>query len=279
MKAHLHKRWLALLGFALLGAASREDPEELVRRGNVAFTQGDFTAAVNLYAEAEDAILDPGLVAFNKATALYQLGRYREAELHYRRCWEDAEGVRRTRLLYNLGNCLLQQARGSDVARLREAIGLYEQCLQQEEAESELLADARHNLELARLLWIKAKNSKAGRNPSDEDPANEPNSPNDPRNDARLGGDERGLATPDPRGRPEPISDPQGDPKAAARTDERPPPGKGNLPPIPDVDDLVSLSPEDAAEHLKQELIRIRRERQEHRQQIVPAVSSHVKDW
>jgi tetratricopeptide (TPR) repeat protein len=279
MTKYLQKGWIVLLAFVLLGAASRGDPEDLVRQGNAAFARGDFAASVDFYTEAEVAILDPGLVAFNKATALYQLGRYREAELHYRRCREDAEGVRRARLPYNLGNCLLQQARGSNVPQLREAIGLYEQCLQEEEAGAALQADARHNLELARLLWLKAKNSKEGRNASDEDPNNDQNPPSERRNDARLGGDDAGLATPDPRGRPEPVSDPQGDPKAAARTDERPPPGKGNLPPIPDTDDLVPLSPEDAAEHLEQALTRIRRERQDHRQQSVPAASSHLMDW
>ena len=77
--------------------------EELVRQGDAAFERGDYSAAVDLYTRAEDAITDPGLVAFNKGAALYRLALaaddeasrrqwFREAELHYRRCLEDAVG-------------------------------------------------------------------------------------------------------------------------------------------------------------------------------------------
>jgi tetratricopeptide (TPR) repeat protein len=276
MAANIYRFSLPLAALMLLGAISRDDPLDLVRQGNAVFARGEFETALSFYERAEDLTLDPGLVAFNKAVALYQLGRYRDAELHYRRCREDAEGARLPRLLYGLANCLAQQSRGTSLPLLREAIELYLQCLQQEETDSVLRDDARHNLEVARLLWLQAKRSRESSSSAEEDPANDP--PREHPQDAQLGNDPYRMATPDVRGRPEPITDPRGDPKAAAKTDERPP-GKGNLPPIPDTDELVSLSPEDAAAHLQQALNRIRRERQEHRQQSVPTIAAHVMDW
>ena len=77
---------------------------------------------------AEEWTTDPGLVAFNKAAALYRLGRFREAELHYRRCREDAVGARRAKLLYDLANCLVQRAGEHDAEALAEAIHLYDEC-------------------------------------------------------------------------------------------------------------------------------------------------------
>jgi hypothetical protein len=267
--------------FALLALWSKgalPAPDDLVRHGNAAFERGDFATATDSYAQAEDRTHDPGLVAFNEATVLYQLGQYREAELRYRRSREDAVGTRLARLLFNLGNCLLQQDQGRGPARLREAIKLYQQCLEHPDADANLVEDARHNLELARLLYLKAKAGKEG---SEE--ANAEENPEDPRSNGNK--DERdGLmpesANPDPRGRPGSSADAAGDAKAAAaRADQSPPPGKGNLPPVPDQDDLVSLSPEDAAAYLKQAAVRILRDREEYRRRPIPAPAPNVLDW
>src|SRR5262245_38647829 len=103
--------WMVLLALGSLSAAPPREAEELVRRGNAAFAHGNYGAALRLYAAAEDATTDPGLVAFNKGVALYQLEHYAEAEAHFRCCREDAAGARRDRVLYNLGNSILQQAR------------------------------------------------------------------------------------------------------------------------------------------------------------------------
>src|SRR6516164_1882882 len=102
--------WLPFLALALVSAAPPEEADRLVRLGNEAFDREDYAAAMVYYTQAEDHITDPGLVAFNKGAALYRLGRFREAELHYLRCREDAAGERRARLLYDLANAILQQA-------------------------------------------------------------------------------------------------------------------------------------------------------------------------
>src|SRR5262249_32613746 len=104
--------------------------------------------------EAEGRITDPGLAAFNKAAALYQAGLYRDAELAYRCCLEDASGARRTFALYGLGTALVQQGRERGAEVLREAIRAFQACLRQPDLSAELADDARHNLELAKLLAL-----------------------------------------------------------------------------------------------------------------------------
>jgi tetratricopeptide (TPR) repeat protein len=271
--------WLApLLGLGLLGSVPDSDALGLVRQGNAAFSWADYAAAVEFYTRAEEGSTDPGLVAFNKATALYRLRHYREAELHYRRCWEDAEGTRLAHLLYSLGNAIVQQAGNSDAARLKQAIGLYELCLHQEGAEPSLLADARHNLELARLLLVKAA---AGKGKNEQDDSGRTDADTQPKGTSDEGADmsdQSGSGRPDPRGKPGVLSGNYG-PGAVPWNDTPFAPGKGNLPPIPDADSLTTMSPEDAAEQLKQAADRIARERKTHQQHIAPAPAANLKDW
>jgi tetratricopeptide (TPR) repeat protein len=271
--------WLLPVGLALLAASPASWPDDLARQGNEAFARGEFNKALDLYTRAEERTTDPGLIAFDKAAALYQLGRYRDAELHYRRCREDATGFRRARLLYGLGNCLVQQAQGTDAALLDQAIDFYEECLRETDAETTLLADARHNLELAKLLRLQAKPSKEGRNPPESDRNPEAPPPDRKGPDAQQGDDS------DPSARKQGVMGEQapgekGDPRAKPTpTDQPPPPGKGNLPPLPDDDELTKLAPEDAREHLRRAAQRIARDQQEHRQRSASAPSRTALDW
>src|SRR5262245_1813767 len=112
---------VAVLGLAVLGISTGPalDVQELLRRGNDAFAYGDYAAALDLYQKTEDLTGDPGLVAYDKATALYRLALHtensrsklnmmQEAEQSYRRSLEDATGPRRVQALFGQGNCLLQ---------------------------------------------------------------------------------------------------------------------------------------------------------------------------
>jgi tetratricopeptide (TPR) repeat protein len=249
-------------------------PDDLVRQGNAAYAHGEFATALRLYQQAEERTDDPGLVAFNEAAALYQLGRFREAELCYTRCREDATGPRLARLLYGLGNCLVQQAQPGDAARLDRAIGFYDECLTQSGADEDLLADTRHNRELA--VQLRAKEPPAGPKPnSSGDPSEPPsgNRPNGPGEDERGGSPigkngarQQAVAKQRPDGTPVPV-------------DEPPPPGKGNLPPVPDQDELASMSTAEALAHLEEALARIRQEQKEFRQRASASPSRQVPDW
>src|SRR5207237_98195 len=136
-----------------LGLTSAED--DLLRRANAAFERGEYDRAVALYERLEDRTADPGQVAFNEAAALYKLGRHRDAEHHYRRALEDAVGPRRSAALFGLGNSLVQQE-SLGAPALAEAVRRYEECLALG-GDEPAPDDVRHNLELARLLWLQAR--------------------------------------------------------------------------------------------------------------------------
>ncbi len=278
----------AVTALLLVAAAAAPGPLELVRQGNTAFDRADYTAAVDLYGAAEDRIADPGLVAFNEATALYRLaglpenaGRraslYREAELHYRRCLEDATGPRRAAALYGLGNSLLLESAGRDPEPLQAAVHAYQECLGQDGLAPPMADDARHNLELAKLLWLQAKAAKKDQHEDDPDEDHRPPKPPPGREDDSQPGSAQQMA-----GTPSPSGDKaraEGQPgQEPIKTDEQSP-GAGNLPPVPDKDELVPMPPEDAAAHLERATAEVLRERREHQHMTARAPSAGVKDW
>src|SRR5262245_25905419 len=95
MKKLLVLPCLILMGVVLLGAAPAAGVEELLRKGNEAFHNRQFQEALDYYEKAAERSSDPGLAAYNQAVAHYQLGHFRQAELHFRRTLEDAAGSRR----------------------------------------------------------------------------------------------------------------------------------------------------------------------------------------
>lgn len=252
----------------LVGAASAPDAETLVRQGNAALGRGDQAAAVDYFTRAEERGLDPGLIAFNKGTALYRLGRVREAELHFRRCLDDAAGVRRARALYDVATCLVPLARGRDVKMLQEAQRLYEACLEEPDIPVALTDDARHNLELTKLMIMQA--IKAGANSPDREDDNPPSRPPDP----RMGPNE--STGPDQKARPIAVQpDARGEP---LQTDQRQA-GAGDLPVIPDRSELTPLAQEDALAHAEAAADKVVRERQVYRIRSAKPAPAGVKDW
>ena len=115
---------LGVAGLFTLGWSATPTPDDFVRQGNAAFERQDYQAAVDLYARAEERTTDPGLVAFNKATACYRVGRFAEAAAGYRRCLEDEQAPpeRRARAFYDLGNALVKQSGDASAALLAQAV-------------------------------------------------------------------------------------------------------------------------------------------------------------
>jgi tetratricopeptide (TPR) repeat protein len=268
---------IAVLAVGLISAAPAQPVEDLVYQGNMAFERGDYAAAVDFYTRAETRVADPGLVALNKAAALYRLGRYREAELSYQCCREDATGDRLVRVLYDLGNAIVQQAQDRDAKRLAEAIDYYEECLHRGGADAELAEDVRANLKLAQALLARARTAKDQPN-SDNSNSSDPSHPRDRANDNRSGGN-LSAGAPDSRGMERAVADRSGDPLRDPASANQPPPGVGNLPAIPDQDDLAPLSSQDTTAYLDQVVARVLRERKEHKQRSPATGKRPDKDW
>jgi tetratricopeptide (TPR) repeat protein len=271
--------WLAPLSVFLLGAVSTQHATDLARQGDAAFEQEDYAAALDAYQRAEETITDPGLVAFNEGAALYRLGLFRDAEAHYRRALGDAAGERRARVLYDLGNALLQQGQDQDVRLLQQAIGAYQDCLAQPALGRELAEDARGNLALARALLQKARTRKPSQpdSPTDNDPGPSPHE--DPRNRQRPGD----YATSPPGGNfmgtPTPGSELGPENRQGALQTKQTAPGEGNDRPLPDQEQLAKMSADDTEQYVRQAAARIMRERHElwHRGAATPRPG--MKDW
>lgn len=268
----------------LVAAAPRADvsAEELIRAGNAAVARGEYERADEWYTAAEERTTDPGLVAFNKANALFHRERYDAAERHYTRALDDADAppARRAAALYNRGVCLLKQG-GLD--KLRAAIDSFSRCLALPPDDPPLIADARHNLELAKLLWVAAR-ARESKKPLPNDPP--PDAPPDPRPERptpqqldpfgqqdTLTGDRN----PQTGGPPEPIRGGQkGDPLA---TDTQTP-GKGNAPVVlPREDKLPDLSPLEVRQYLEALAARVARDRRDTAALTAPPERPSVKDW
>jgi tetratricopeptide (TPR) repeat protein len=288
MRASHRALGLAALALLLVGAAPDEDPEELVRKGNAAYVRGErasnakaaqkeFETALQFYTQAEQRTADPGLVAFNKAATLYRLGKFSDAEKCYRCCLEDgaAPTPRRLRALYDLGTSLLQGETNKDASSLRLAINCLRRCHKQT-TDADLRERAGHNLELARLLLVKAASDPSNPGPKpkpdDEEPqAKKSEEPPGPENDLQP---QQGKG--EGKGQPLPHDPSKGEQKAVETRE--PSPGKGNLGTLPDTDELKTLDPRDTAAHLERAAQRIRANQREQRHsgaRILP----NVKDW
>jgi tetratricopeptide (TPR) repeat protein len=262
------------LALLVLAGAAPQVAEDAVRQGNEAIMRKDYDAALRLYEQAEVDAPDPGLVAYNKGTALFRLGRLREAELCYLRCLQDKaiSAERRRKALYDLGVALLQ--RGADMRdseALGRAVESFDLCYQESAADKKLHDDAEHNLELARLLWRKVRSEKGEGDKNDNDGS-------DPkRKSSNKSPSDRGDDGADEDPGQGPINKAQPGDRKVADTDKKMP-GTGNVQALPDRDQLQTMDANDALERLAREIRRIERQQAEAMGTTYQPGGS-VKDW
>jgi hypothetical protein len=268
----------------LAGASPSLDMEALLREADAAYQNKDFARAADLYEKAEARTTDPGMVALNRAAAKFRLAQASdspadllEAEQLYRCCTSEAD-PRRPQALYGLGNCLLLKAGERDAAAARAAIDCFQLCLHDKHTDAALAADARHNLEQARLLALQihvANSRPPSEPPGGEDPQRDLPRPDrtPPTDPIRSPGND--MTGQDHVGTP--VKPQLGD--APRGTDSPRPPGKGSLPPIPDQSEPSPLSPKDAADYLEKASRAIEQDRQANRQRNARTPAPGVRDW
>jgi tetratricopeptide (TPR) repeat protein len=281
MTRRLRVLWLVLPALALVAAGpAAVPPDELVRRANDALGRKQYNDALKLYDRAEERSTDPGLVAFDEGVAFYQKGDYAEAEVHFRLARQDATGPRQVFAAYNLAASIVRLPGDADPAKLAEAIRLFEDCLRHEDdIDEHFAADARHNLELAKMLWVQAKarpNSEKQKPPDDpdEDPKKQQPRP-EPQPQPGQGDASASPATGNAQRAPgtaEPGQEP-------IKADGQQTPGEGKLPVIPDREELAPMSREEAEAHLRQAIEKVMKEGRAHRQQAQKPPSGKVRDW
>ncbi len=115
-------RWGTLALAAALVAFSIGDKE----RGNRLYRAGKYAEAAAAYAQALKNGDDSPELHYDYATALLQLGRYEEADQHFKAALRNVEPSLREKTLYNLGNRYLYQvyqARAQAAAPARAQAG------------------------------------------------------------------------------------------------------------------------------------------------------------
>lgn len=267
----------------LTAAAPRDDrpPDDLIRAGNAAVARGDLAAAEKLYAAAAERTTDPGLVAFNQATVHFRRREYRDAEQHYTRSLDDlaAPPDRRAKALYNRGVCLIKRG---GLTEYRTAIDSFERCLATAPADAGLVADARHNLELAKLLWAEARAKERKKPLPNEPTADEPPQPLPqppdlpydpfgPENFGTEGGPRTANGAVEPAGRPANGGTPRGTDRQTG--------GKGNQPVLADADKLPEWTDRQVREFLDHLAGRLADDRRGTAALTAPAEWPNVKDW
>jgi tetratricopeptide (TPR) repeat protein len=280
MRRRLRPLWLLLPALALVAAGPASiPPDELVRQANDALSRKQYPEALKLYDRAEERATDPGLVAFNQGVTLYQKGDYAAAEVHFRLARQDATGRRQLCSGYNLAASILQEPGEADAAKLAEAVRLFEDCSRNDEADERLTADARHNLELAKMLWVQANARPSPRkdNQPKDDEENPKSQPPKPVPAPQPGsGDNSASPT---NGNADKTSAAAEAGQEPNKTDGQQAPGAGNLPVIPDREELAPMSREDAEAHLRQAIDKVIQEGRAHRQRSQKVPSGKVRDW
>lgn len=265
--------------FLMAADPLHESAESTVRAANAAFKNKDTEAAEKLYAAAEEKTADPGLVAFNKATLLFQKEDFRDAELHYRRVIRDkaCPPERLAKAFFNCGTCLVR--RGGSAGVYRSAVECFEKCLDLDQHEP-APALVRENLELAKLLWADANKKEA-----------KPKNPNEPVEDdfqnppPQPPATEQGGTT-EPNGKNEAATQPKIEqvpgaaPNGGAKQTDMPQAGnKSNLPHLKDEDTMQPLTADDTREYLRRAAERLKKDRQAMLGTLYGPDRPGVKDW
>ncbi len=263
--------WLGLLALLsslplLVGSLPTvlDERQSRLRAANAAFTAGALEEAARGYTKLQPLMTDPGQVAFNLATTYYHQQRFAEAEDSYRRCLADQAipPQRQAAALYNLANCLVLQAGPIDVDRLRQAIDAYQKTLKGLPVSETLRRQAVYNLELTKQLWHATRQRSPRPTRPNERPEEMPRLPrlDWPQDLPPNLGDPASASGEDAIGEAGPVPEPAPGTAEGAATAQQVP-GAGNLPVLPDEEELLPLSPEQVQQYLEQINRRLQRER------------------
>jgi len=264
-----------LAGFAA-GPWSEPSPLEHVREGNAAFARDDLAAADRSFAQAQEKANDPGLVAFNAAAVRMVREEYRDAELHYLRVLDDREAPleRRAKALNNRGVCILHRA--DDAATLRIAIACFEECIALRSRNDELNEFAPHrNLEVAKLLWSKARAKQADPPRANDPPPEEEPPPEKPQSNGTKEGTDNGSTA---AAKPTTVGATMPNSREPQPTNQKAP-GTGNLPVLLDSERPQQLPPEDTRAVLDRINKRLANDRRANARMLNGPERLNVRDW
>jgi hypothetical protein len=148
-------------------------------QARAAYERGDYAMAVREYQRAAAECPDVGALAVNQAAALYRMEHFSEADGRYQFAQSNGNDLRAAQAAYDRGNCALQQVGKNegtpDNELLDQAADQYRACLERQQSVTDagsLFADARHNLEIIKLLQVPppSQDQAKGGEPDQSDP-------------------------------------------------------------------------------------------------------------
>jgi tetratricopeptide (TPR) repeat protein len=163
------------LGLAALSLWLTRAEIDSTRGADNAFQRGDYAAAVRAYQDAAESCHDLPALAGNQAAALYRLDRYDDADRRYQLAATSNNELQSAKATYCRGNCALRQACPAEAAPdktlLDQAAEQFSACLSHEgTVGDQVTADARHNLELTKLLRLPPDATQPGVETARNDP-------------------------------------------------------------------------------------------------------------
>lgn len=189
------------LMFAALGAGpAGQTPGSLVEAGNAYYAAGDYPRAHNAFQQAVSLDSHSAIAHYNAGAALFQLGRYPEAEASYREARGSAGAGLRMKIDYALGNLAVLQRQFADAVRR------YDACLESQvpgQAFDSIRRDAGVNREYAaRRRPPPDDTTSGGPRPAPRQSTN----PDDQENDTRAQDDSNSPSSPSAAGKSAPNS-------------------------------------------------------------------------
>ncbi|UCG35657.1 MAG: tetratricopeptide repeat protein [Candidatus Omnitrophota bacterium] len=151
--------FLSLMMIPLSFAAKGE--KEIIK-ANKLYSEGEFREALKVYSEALALNPNSDVINFNRATALYKTGNYREAGAGFTNVLITDNPKLQAKATYNIGNSKYKQGELKESTDLTQAISLYTEALNYYRRAIELDEedrDAKYNYEFVKrkLKTLKEK--------------------------------------------------------------------------------------------------------------------------
>jgi Ca-activated chloride channel family protein len=147
---------IALLLCSLLNPVLADSPRKLVAQGNRSYGREEYERAVEYYEKASVRAPESPIVAFNMGNAFYRKDEFAAAREHYGKAALKAENLSlEAKAWYNTGNCAFREGERQVDSDLEKALEFFEESVQLYTTALEKdpgLADAAHNIEVARLI-------------------------------------------------------------------------------------------------------------------------------
>jgi len=163
------KRIIFLLALMLTVTACGQSAGRLNNKGNRAFADRDYAAALEAYQSAQAQAPDVAEPYYNAANAYYRQENYRQAALQAEQSLRTADDALSEYGYYNLGNIYFQNR------QFEQAVEAYKQALRLNPNDT----DAKHNLELA-LQQLEKQNEQQKQQQNQQDGNNGQQPPSTP---------------------------------------------------------------------------------------------------